>query len=93
MNDYSRQKSKFDFDMLMKVLNYSLRSLILIVGIVFVLGLVEMKNMEPTSIRVFGAIMILFGAYRLSMYHMIMKRQAIEEKYAELDEERDNLDN
>lgn len=92
MTTYRRQKSKFDFNIILKVLNYSLRSFILILGIVFALGLIEMKNMDPTMIRVFGAIMILFGAYRLSMYHMILKRQAIEEKYAELDEEKDNLE-
>jgi fumarate reductase subunit D len=88
----SKRKS-FDFDLIMKVINYSLRSFILILGIVFALGLIEVQNMDPTMVRVFGGIMILFGAYRLSMYHLIVKRQAIEEKYAELDEERDNLDN
>ncbi len=91
MTDNNRQASRFNFDLVLKVLNYSLRSFILILGIVFALGLIEMKHMDPATIRVFGAIMILFGAYRLSMYHLIVKRQAIEEKYAELDEEKDNL--
>ncbi len=92
MRDSVKTRKKFDSKLLMKVINYSLRSSILLIGVICLLGLVEFQNMDPVMLRVFGVITILFGAYRLSIYHMIMRRQAMEERFAEMAKERENLD-
>ncbi len=92
MSDSVKTRKKFDSKLLMKVINYSLRSSILLIGVMCLLGLVEFQNMDPVMLRVFGVITILFGAYRLSIYHMIMRRQAMEERFAEMQKKRENLD-
>lgn len=61
--------------MFMKVLNYSIRALIILVGIFMLFIYTPPKpNIDMTFVRTMGGIMILFGVYRIVIYYYEQKK-------------------
>jgi uncharacterized membrane protein HdeD (DUF308 family) len=56
--------------MFSKILNYGVRVLIIIIGIMMVTGIINVPNSPNNSIIVvFGVIFIIFGLLRIYMYY------------------------
>lgn len=68
--------------MLLKIINYIVRSFIVVLGILIITGVI-FNEFDPQMRIVFGVVFILFGIYRLTMYYTQEKRYKI------LDEEED----
>ncbi|MCL5992305.1 MAG: hypothetical protein M1419_09435 [Bacteroidetes bacterium] len=67
--------------MFSKILNYGIRALIIIIGILMVTGVVYIPNSGNNSIIVvFGIIFILFGFVRIYMYYSSTKRYQREKR-------------
>jgi len=64
----------------MHILNYTLKILIIITGIIFLSGVIVPQNGDTTLYRVMGGVFILFGIYRIVIYRKKMK-QCEEEDY------------
>lgn len=60
--------------MINDIINYSIRIIIILLGIVFVSGYLMPEGSDPTMMRVFGVIFVLFGIYRLLLYRANKKR-------------------
>jgi hypothetical protein len=60
--------------MINDVINYSIRVLIILLGLLFVSGYIMPEDSDPTMMRVFGAVFVLFGFYRLALYRANKKR-------------------
>jgi len=54
--------------MINEVINYGIRILIICLGLLFVTGYLMPEGSDPTMMRVFGVIFVLFGFYRLALY-------------------------
>lgn len=67
----------------MKIINYTLKILIIILGILIITGVI-LKQIDLQQRIVFGAVFILFGVYRLIIYYSQDKR------YKSLDENNEN---
>ena len=63
----------------MRILNYSIRSLIVILGVLIVSGVI-LKQIDIQMRIVFGIVFILFGIYRLTIYYMQEKRYNLMEE-------------
>ncbi|MFP4370148.1 MAG: hypothetical protein ACLFR2_11255 [Candidatus Kapaibacterium sp.] len=63
------EKSQF-----LKVLNYGIRGLIVLIGILLVSGLFKPVGAPESFVRIMGIIFILFGIYRLIIYRTQHKR-------------------
>jgi hypothetical protein len=64
-----------------KILNYGIRFIILIIGVLLVTGVFSTADPEKNSIlRIFGVIFIIFGLLRLFMYYNSLKRYRKEDK-------------
>jgi len=57
----------------MHIINYIIRTFIIIMGIIFVSGIVVPPSGDTTVYRVMGVIFILFGIYRIVMYRRKLK--------------------
>lgn len=66
----------------MRIINYSVRGFIVILGILIATGVI-LNEIDSQMRLVFGAVFILFGVYRLTMYYTQEKR------YKFMDEEED----
>lgn len=64
----------------MKVLNYSIRGLVVLIGIGFVSGILipETAGVNDQMFRIMGIVFILFGIYRLVTYYSQQKRYEYE---------------
>ncbi len=60
--------------MINDVINYGIRILIILLGLLFVSGYIMPEDSDPTMMRVFGAVFVLFGFYRLALYRANKKR-------------------
>ncbi len=60
--------------MINDVINYGIRILIILLGLLFVSGYFMPEDSDSTMMRVFGAIFVLFGFYRLALYRANKKR-------------------
>ena len=60
--------------MINDIINYGIRILIILLGLVFVSGYFMPEDSDPTMMRVFGIIFVLFGFYRLALYRAHKKR-------------------
>jgi hypothetical protein len=60
--------------MFLKIINYTIRGLIVVIGILLVSGVLMPRNADGGILRVMGVIFILFGSYRLMMFHSQHKR-------------------
>ncbi|MDX9790805.1 MAG: hypothetical protein WC313_01535 [Candidatus Kapaibacterium sp.] len=69
--------------MLMRIINYSVRGFIVLLGILIATGVI-LEEFDVQMRIVFGLVFILFGIYRLTMYYTQEKR------YKFLDEQDDD---
>jgi hypothetical protein len=65
---------------ILKLLNYSIRSLMVLLGIYFMWAPNLPAHQDVTLIRVMGIVIFLFGIYRLSIYHLNQKRYDFEDE-------------
>jgi len=56
------------------VINYGVRILIILLGIILLSGVFMPEGSDPTMMRIFGIVFILFGFYRLALYRANRKR-------------------
>ncbi len=71
----------------MVAINYIIRSLVLLVGIVLVSGALNPPDSDNTMYTVLGIVVILFAIYRLISYHTALKRYNFVKKGDNEDEE------
>jgi len=64
--------------LLLQIVNYSVRSLIVIIGILILSGILLPEFDSYTRI-VFGIVFVFFGIYRLIMFYSQNKRYRMEE--------------
>ena len=60
--------------MINDIINYGIRILIILLGLLFVSGILMPEDFDPTMMRVFGVVFVLFGFYRLALYRAKKKR-------------------
>lgn len=60
---------------MLRIINYIIRILIVIIGLVFVLGIVKLDNLDTNATKMMGLVFVLFGLYRLSMFYFNEKRE------------------
>ncbi|MFA6571242.1 MAG: hypothetical protein WCT77_08395 [Bacteroidota bacterium] len=51
--------------MFLKILNYSIRTLIIVIGVLMVTGVLTPPGADPTIAKALGIIFILYGLYRI----------------------------
>jgi hypothetical protein len=59
---------------MMHIINYGIRIAIIIIGILFLCGVVTLPNGDDTLYNMLGGIFILFGLYRIVLYRMKTKQ-------------------
>jgi hypothetical protein len=69
----------FEAHMLLKIVNYGFRGLTIIAGIALLTGLFSTALVNPEMSNVLGALLILFGIYRILQYHYQQRRTEHEE--------------
>lgn len=59
-----------------KILNYSIRILVIVIGLALLSGIIKPESMmvEDYVFRVMGIVIVLFGIYRLISYRNALKR-------------------
>lgn len=60
--------------MLLKIINYGVRAAVLIIGLLFLTGIIIPAGGDSTMFRVMGLVVTLFGLYRLTTYYLQQKR-------------------
>lgn len=60
--------------MINDIINYGIRILIILLGLLSVSGILMPEDSDPTMMRVFGVVFVLFGFYRLALYRANKKR-------------------
>jgi hypothetical protein len=73
--------------MLMHIINYTIRGLILVLGILMLSGVFSSEQWDDTFLKVMGVVFILFGIYRIVLYINQTKRYRY---YVEDEDEEDN---
>ncbi len=58
----------------MVAINYIIRALILILGVILLLGLIKIPNSDPYIMKVMGVIFILWGIFRIITYNIKLKQ-------------------
>lgn len=78
-----------------KIVNYIFRVLIIVLGIIIFLNIPGWRWENTNVLRIFGLVMILFGAYRVIAYHYALKSSEDDEDEDEDDnkEEQEKKDN
>ncbi|MBI5325590.1 MAG: hypothetical protein HZB41_10040 [Ignavibacteriae bacterium] len=67
--------------MFSKILNYGIRILIIVIGILMLSGVIFIPNSPNNAmIKVFGVIFIIFGLLRIYMYYSSSRRYPKENK-------------
>lgn len=56
------------------IINYTIRGLIVIVGLLILFGGIVLPQVDAKANTVFGIVFILFGLYRIAMYYTAQKR-------------------
>ncbi|MDQ1265774.1 MAG: hypothetical protein QG635_926 [Bacteroidota bacterium] len=60
--------------MILKIINYTVRGATIIIGIILLTGLFMPDTPDMVMYRTMGVVFILFGIYRLIVYHSQQKR-------------------
>jgi hypothetical protein len=68
-------KTEFLKEMYSKLLNYGIRIAMIIVGLLMAVGFFTAPGRDETLMRMLGIVLILFGVYRIAMYHNAQKRR------------------
>lgn len=63
----------------MNILNYAVRILIIVIGVVFLLDIVTIPNTEPFVVKVMGLIFVLWGVFRIVTYRAHLKEMQEDE--------------
>lgn len=71
-----------------KILNYTVRVLIIVFGIVIFFNIPGWRQENENVLRIFGVVMVLFGLYRLIAYHYAVKSQEESDNEDEADNNR-----
>jgi len=69
--------------MLVHIINYGIRVLIILLGVVMVSGMLSNPNWDSTFIMIMGIVFILFGTYRIIIYYSQVKRYNFESEEEE----------
>lgn len=70
-----------------KALNYIVRGMFIVVGILFLTRTINPQNANPIFINIIGIVFILFGIYRIVSYTSKLKKYERYDKYVEDDRE------
>ena len=60
--------------MVAHIINYGIRGLIIVIGILLISGLLSSPEWDDSFLRIMGLIFILFGIYRIVIYRSQYKR-------------------
>ncbi len=60
--------------MIAQIINYSIRILIIIIGILLISGILSSPEWDDSFLRIMGVVFILFGIYRVIIYRSQVKR-------------------
>jgi hypothetical protein len=60
--------------MISQIINYAIRLLIIVIGILLVSGILSSPEWDDSFLRIMGIIFILFGIYRMIIYRSQLKR-------------------
>ncbi len=66
--------------MVMHIVNYLIRGLIIVIGIIFASGIFTPKSEDSSLMRVMGVVLILWGIYRILTYRMKYRQMLREQK-------------
>lgn len=80
------KKSK-KLNKMLHIVNYIIKIAIIIIGIIFISGIIPAPNNDNTLFRVMGGVFILFGIYRIVLYRMKYKEYNFKKSEEEKDEE------
>ncbi|HYF04435.1 MAG TPA: hypothetical protein VEC36_13710 [Patescibacteria group bacterium] len=58
-----------------KILNYGIRILMILMGFLMVFGVFTQPRQDPSLMRMMGIVLILFGIYRIAIYHTRQQRR------------------
>ena len=62
------------------ILNYTVRGLIVLLGVLLFFGVIVPPQADTAMVRVFGVVFILFGLYRIATYYTAQKRSRREQE-------------
>lgn len=71
--------------MIAQIINYSIRVMIVVIGILLVTGVFSSPEWDVSFIRIMGIVFILFGGYRIIIYRSQLKRYRFEKEEEEDD--------
>ncbi len=57
------------------LLNYGIRLVMILMGALMVFGVFTSPRQDPALMRMMGIVLILFGVYRMAMYHTKQQRR------------------
>ena len=60
---------------MVRVLNYAIRGLTIVIGIILLSGGISSQYYDESVSRVLGVVLILFGIYRIVLYHFQQQRR------------------
>ncbi|MCL2038945.1 MAG: hypothetical protein FWG85_00780 [Bacteroidetes bacterium] len=58
---------------MLHIINYIVKISIIIIGIVFIIGVIPAAKEDAVLFRVMGGVFVLFGVYRIVLYRMKYK--------------------
>jgi len=70
-----------------KIVNYIFKALIIVFGLIIFLNIPGWRWENSNVLRIFGLVMILFGAYRIIAYHYALKSSEEDEDEDENEDE------
>lgn len=64
---------------MLHIINYIIRGLIVVIGILLVTGILSSSQWDESFLKIMGIIFILFGIYRIILYrHQVRKYNLME---------------
>lgn len=75
--------------MWLNIINYVVRIIIILVGVLLVSGVISSPNWSSVFLRVMGGVFILFGIYRIFVYRAQVKKYRLLNNDDEEDDEED----
>lgn len=69
---------------LLLILNYIVRALVALVGVLMLIGVLMPPGIESGLVRTFGVVFTLFGLYRVVSYYTAQRRSQRDDEKEEL---------